>query len=80
MRTFCREAQVNEHAFYNWRKKLREGPEKGPVRFALVEAGGGRPARPAGAIELTLATGERLRIEPGTEAATVRMVLAALRP
>lgn len=77
VRAFCRQAGVNEHAFYNWRKRLRDGPAQ--VRFALVETGAPRP-RPAGGIELTLATGERLKIEPGTDTATVRMVLAALRP
>jgi hypothetical protein len=51
------------------------------VRFALVETPG--TAAPAttnhAAIELTLATGERLRISAGVDEATVRTVLAALR-
>jgi hypothetical protein len=78
VRAYCRQAGVNEHSFYNWRRRLREGESNKPVRFALVEAPG-RGMPPAG-IELTLAGGETLRIAAGTDAATLRMVLAALRP
>ena len=51
-----------------------------PVRFALVERGATRqePAAEA-ALELVLATGERLRIGAGVDAATLRTVLEALR-
>jgi len=57
-----------------WRER------QGPVRFALVERGAMRqePA-PEASLELVLATGERLRIGAGVEAATLRTVLDALR-
>ena len=74
VRTFCEQAKVNEHTFYNWRARQRQ---EEPVRFALVE-----PITTAGtseAIEVTLSTGERVRIGAGADAATVRVVLAALR-
>jgi transposase-like protein len=74
IRAFCREHRTSEHSFYQWRKRLSVRP---PVKFALVETNGSAPARAA--VELTLSTGERLRIEPGVEAAMLRVVLGVLR-
>ena len=76
VRTFCEAAGVNEHSFYNWRARLRK--EKA-VRFALVEPEG-KAASANGAIEVTLASGEQLRIGAGVNIEIVRTVLAALRP
>lgn len=75
VRRFCEQAKVGEHSFYAWRARLRREPV---VEFALVEP----PAmavRGASEIELRLSTGEQLRIPSGADAATLRMVLAALR-
>jgi transposase-like protein len=73
VRAFCRQHHAKEHSFYQWRKRLSE---QHPMKFALVEAesNGG-----AGVVELLLATGERLRISPGADAATLRAVLGVLR-
>ena len=72
---FCREHRVSDQSFYNWRKRL-SGSE--PVRFALVEANA--PVTKAEApIELILASGDRVRIAPGADAATLRTVCDALR-
>jgi hypothetical protein len=50
------------------------------VRFALVERSARRQERTAeAALELLLATGERLRIGPGVDKTTLRTVLDALR-
>ena len=77
VRQFCREQGLTEHSFYAWRKRLQE---QGPVRFALVERSGRRPERTAeAALELVLASGDRLRIRAGADAATLRIVLAILR-
>ncbi len=46
--------------------------------FALVQDAGAAP-EPAG-VELVWADGRRLRIGPGTDAATLRTVLAVLEP
>ena len=55
-------------------------PEKWPVRFALVERSVRRPERMAEpALELVLATGERLRIGGDVDTATLRAVLDVLR-
>jgi len=66
--------RVSEHSFYQRRKRLAE---QLPVKFALVETNGSEPA--AAGVEVILTTGERLRIAPGADAATVRLALAVLR-
>lgn len=73
---FCQERGVSAHSFYKWRKRLR-GSE--PVRFALLETGQAGAASPDSALELVLGNGERLRIANGVDAATLRLVLDALR-
>ena len=77
VKQFCRDRGLTEYSFYAWRKRLQES---GPVRFALVEKSVRRPERTAEPVlELVLATGERLRIAPGVDIATLRTVLDALR-
>jgi len=77
VKQFCEQQQITEQSFYYWRKRLRE---REPVRFALVETKAVRPQPPADPVlELVLATGERLRIGPGVDPATLRSVLEALR-
>jgi hypothetical protein len=77
VKQFCKEQGLTEYSFYAWRKRLQEG---GPVRFALVERNARRQERPAeAALELVLATGERLRIGAGVDTATLRAVLDILR-
>jgi hypothetical protein len=78
VKQFCKEQGLTEYSFYAWRKRLQK---KEPVRFALVERGVTRPTMaPEAALELVLATGERLRISTGVDGATLRTVLEALRP
>jgi transposase len=77
VKRFCKEQGLTEYSFYAWRKRLQES---GPVRFALVERRVPRQERPPEAVlELVLATGERLRIGAGVDAATLRRVVEALR-
>src|SRR5215467_12259567 len=77
VKDFCKERGLTAWSFYSWRKRLRE---TGLVRFALVERG---PLRQESALEaqleLVLASGERLRIGAGVEAATLRRVVETLR-
>jgi len=77
VKQFCKEHGLTEYSFYAWRKRLQQ---TGPVRFALVERRP-QPQEPAGeaALELVLATGERLRISAGVDAATLRTVVDVLR-
>jgi hypothetical protein len=77
VKEFCKEQGLTECSFYAWRKRLRESR---PVRFALVERGARRQERTAEpALELVLATGERLRIGPGVDITTLQTVLDMLR-
>ena len=73
---FCQENGVGGPSFYAWRKRLAEKGQ--PIGFALVETPGlrqqcGEP------VELVLSSGDRLRIGPGADAATLRLVLSMLR-
>jgi len=72
---FCRENGVCAGSFYHWRRRLRTADQ--PVRFAQVET---KPARDcATPLEVIFAGGERLCIPRGVDAATLQVVLAALR-
>ena len=73
IRSYCRERELKESAFYGWRGRLRK--QNTPVRFALVQT---KPAvETAASIELLLAGGDRLRIP--SDAATLKLVLRVLR-
>ena len=75
IKQFCKERGFSAWSFYCWRKRLRETE---PVRFALVDQKGSAQA-PEWNLELTLLTGERLRVGLGVDAVTLRTVLEALR-
>jgi hypothetical protein len=77
VKQFCREQGLTEYSFYAWRKRLQK---KESIRFALVDRGVARqePSTET-ALELVLATGERLRIGIGVDVGTLRRVLDALR-
>jgi transposase len=78
VRRFCQQQGIAEHRLYYWRKRLRD--QQQPLRFALVDRGAERPEpTPGMELELELVTGERLRIGAGVQAATLRIVLEALR-
>jgi hypothetical protein len=77
VKQFCKDQGLTEYSFYAWRKRLQK---KEPVHFALVDRGAARQEQATdAALELVLATGERLRIGAGVDAATLRTVLEALR-
>jgi hypothetical protein len=77
VKQFCKANGLTEYSFYAWRKRLQK---KEPIRFALVDRGAARQEPPAGAaVEVVLATGERLRISAGVDSATLRTVVEALR-
>jgi hypothetical protein len=78
VKQFCKEQGLTEGSFYAWCKRLQK---REPVRFALVDRGATRREPvPETALELVMATGERLRIGTGVDAATLRRVLEVLRP
>ena len=75
VRAFCPRHGTSEYSFYHWRKRLAD---ELPMKFALVETSRSAPAGVA-ALELVLVSGERLRIAPGIDDATLRLVLSVLR-
>ena len=77
VKQFCKEQGLTEGSFYAWRKRLQKTE---PVRFALVDRGARQEPATEAALELVVATGERLRIGAGVDAATLRTVLEILRP
>jgi hypothetical protein len=72
---FCREKGVCSGSFYHWRRRL--GTVEDPVRFALIETK--PPADCAAPLELIFTGGERLRICPGADAATLQLIVAVMR-
>jgi transposase-like protein len=76
VRAFCRERGIGEVSFYYWRKRLRKSDM---VRFALLETTPAGTDSVASALELVLASGERLRIGGQVDADTLRMVLEVVR-
>lgn len=74
MRALCQEHRVSEYSFYQWRKRLAQ---EFPVKFALVETDRGVRVH-AEAIEVILTSGERVRITPSVDAATLCLVLSIL--
>jgi transposase-like protein len=76
IRSFCSERGITEPSFYYWRKRLRKSDT---VRFALLETTPADTGNMTSSLELMLRNGERLRIGNEVDAATLRMVLEAVR-
>jgi len=75
VRAFCQQRGSSEHSFYQWRRRLTA---QLPVKFALVDTHGTAHSN-VSTLELILVSGERLRIAPGFDAASMRAVLDVLR-
>jgi hypothetical protein len=77
VKQYCAQRGLTQYSFYAWRKRLRKTE---PVRFALVDRAAERhESLTEIALELVLASGERLRIGAGVDGPTLRTVLEALR-
>lgn len=75
VRAFCQERGIKPNSFYRWRKRLQQNQL---VRFALLEPKEEIAAR-APWLEVIVASGDRLRVANGVDAATLRLVLDMLR-
>jgi|SRR6516162_1398579 len=75
IRAFCQQHGIDQSSFYRWRKRLRNNE---PAGFALLETKEEKTAQTAG-LELILGSGDRLRINNGVDAVTLRLVLDTLR-
>ena len=80
---FCEERGLSEPSFYAWRRTLADR-DAAAVRFVPVQVTpDAKPATKtadgsAGAVELVLDAGRRLRIGPGFDGPTVTRLLALL--
>ena len=78
---FCRERGLRSGQFFAWKKRLRD---REAAKFVAVEvtpvAEAGKPALgvPGGAIEVRLAGGRSLVVEPGFDAHHLRALLLVL--
>lgn len=78
---FCRERGLRSGRFFAWKKRLRD---REAAKFVAVEvtpvAEAGKPALgvPGGAIEVRLAGGRSLVVEPGFDAHHLRALLLVL--
>jgi transposase len=82
VRAFCEEQGLSEPSFYAWRRTLTER-DAAAIRFVPVQVT--PPPQPittaegsAGAVELVLGAGRRLRIGPGFDGPTLTRLLALL--
>lgn len=62
---FCRRARIPQASFYAWRRKLRDAVAFTEARVSPEQV------RAAGALELVLAGGRRIVVQPGFERATL---------
>jgi hypothetical protein len=75
---FCRERGVPEWEFFAWKKRLRQAAAQPFVEVQLVEPIPEQSTAPACAIEVALAGGRRVFVEPGFDPDHLRAVVAAL--
>jgi hypothetical protein len=71
---YCQQQGTSEQSFYCWRKRFAQ---QLPVKFALVETRSTTTTTVE--VDMVLSSGERLRIAPGADIATLRLVLSASR-
>jgi hypothetical protein len=74
---FCRERGLPASQFFAWKKRLRQAAEPF-VEVQVVGTPAQSATAPSRAIEIRLAGGRRIFVEPGFDADHLRAVLAAL--
>ena len=75
---FCARHGLSAANFYAWRRALQRRAAV-PAAFVPVHVVADTPPAPVSALELVLADGRILRVAPGFDAATLRLLLAVLR-
>jgi hypothetical protein len=76
VRAFCERHHLTQASFYAWRRRLHL--HAAATSFVPVQILADEPFAPPAALELVLNAGQRLRIRPGFDPATLRQVLAVL--
>src|SRR5215218_1501509 len=80
----ARRYDVNANQVFAWRRRYRDGAAEPtelrllPVRVTPDQPGGAAPAHAGEVIEIALASGYRVRVGEGVQAATLRLVLDVL--
>jgi transposase len=77
VRAFCARHGLTTASFYNWRRVL-ERRAADQVVFAPVQVVADAVSPQASALEVVLAEGRVVRVAPGFDAATLRLLLAVL--
>ncbi len=78
IRDFCGRRGLSQPSFYAWRRELQRRDSEKPL-FVPIHLQADDPPTPVNhALEVLLASGRRLRVSPGFDAATLRQLLAVL--
>ena len=82
VRAFCQQQRIAQPSFYVWRRTLAQR-DAATVNFVPVRVTADSQASPtadgsAGAVELVLGAGRRLRVGPGFDGPTLTRLLALL--
>ncbi len=75
---FCQDRGLRVSQFYGWRKRLQKSSARQFLEVQVMRTPTAPPAGPGRAIEVCLAGGQRVRVEPGFDANHLRAVVAAL--
>ena len=75
---FCRDRDLTTSQFFAWKKRLRQAAPEQFVEVQVTRAPTRALKANAGAIEVRLAEGRRLLVEPSFDADHLRAVVAAL--
>ena len=75
---FCQDRGLRVSQFYGWRKRLRPSSARQFLEVQVMRAPEKPAIAPSGAIEIRLAEGRRIVVEPGFDPDHLRAVVAAL--
>jgi hypothetical protein len=75
---FCRERGLTTGQFFAWKKRLQQAATEQFVEVQVERTVAQAPKPHRGAIEVHLAEGRRIFVEPGFDAEHLRAVVAAL--
>ncbi len=75
---FCRDRGLTTGQFFAWKKRLRHVAEEQFVEVQVETTAAQAPKTRSSALEVHLAEGRRIFVEPGFDAEHLRAVVAAL--
>jgi hypothetical protein len=75
---FCRERGLTTGQFFAWKQRLQRVVEQQFVEVQVERTAAQAPKTRGGTIEIHVAEGWRIRVEPGFDAEHLRAVVAAL--